>query len=120
MSASFEQFLTLTESTVVISDHAAHYLNGQERVVTQMSEMSKALNEVAETLAASMKRFIVSWRAYFRFIINVKEAETLKGFMKIIGFIVGVAAVLDIQQKGLGYQMLPAKAQQCLTKIFSK
>ena len=116
MSASFEQFLTLTESTVVISDHAAHYLNGQERVVTQMSEMSKALNEVA----ASMKRFIVSWRAYFRFIINVKEAETLKGFMKIIGFIVGVAAVLDIQQKGLGYQMLPAKAQQCLTKIFSK
>lgn len=44
----------------------------------------------------------------------------LKGFMKIIGFIVGVATVLDIQQKGLGYQMLPAKAQQCLTKIFSK
>ena len=60
MSASFEQFLKLTESTVAISDHAAHYLDGQERVVAQMSEMSKALNEVAETLSTSMKRFIVS------------------------------------------------------------
>lgn len=44
----------------------------------------------------------------------------MRGFVKIIGFIVGVATVLDIQQKGLGYQMLPTKAQQCLTKIFGK
>lgn len=41
-------------------------------------------------------------------------------FMNVLGFIVGILAVLDIQQKGMGYKMLPSKAQQCLTKIFAK
>ena len=41
-------------------------------------------------------------------------------FMKVLGFVVGVATVLDIQQKGAGYKMLPVKAQKCLTKIFGK
>lgn len=40
--------------------------------------------------------------------------------MKFLGFIVGIAAVLDIQQKGIGYKMLPIQVQQCLTKIFGK
>lgn len=60
MSSSFEQFLQLTESTVNISDHTAHYLDEQERIVAQMSDMSQSLNEVSTKLAASMKRFIVS------------------------------------------------------------
>ncbi|MFD2869315.1 MULTISPECIES: hypothetical protein [Kurthia] len=41
-------------------------------------------------------------------------------FMHILGFVVGILTVLDIQQKGMGYKMLPSKTQKCLTKIFAK
>lgn len=41
-------------------------------------------------------------------------------FVKILGFAFGIAAVLDVQQKGAGYKMLPPAAQKWATKIFNK
>lgn len=41
-------------------------------------------------------------------------------WIKILGFVVGIATVLDIQQKGAGYKMLPPAAQKWATKIFNK
>lgn len=59
MAQTFEQFVELTESTVAISDHAELYLDGQESVMEQMSEMSHSLNDLAERLAHSINRFII-------------------------------------------------------------
>lgn len=59
MAQNFEKFVELTESTVAISDHAELYLDGQESVMEQMSEMSHSLNELADRLAHSINRFII-------------------------------------------------------------
>lgn len=59
LSAVFEEFMRIAKSTVDVSDHAELYLDGQDAIVEQLTEMTSSLSQVSDRLEATINRFVL-------------------------------------------------------------
>lgn len=52
-------FKRIAKSTVDVSDHAELYLDGQDEIVEQLTEMTRSLSQISERLEATINRFVL-------------------------------------------------------------